>query len=466
MATSLSSTRSKPPARGQTGPVDPARRVAYELLRAVDEKGAFANLALPGLLRNHRLDTRDAALATELGYGTLRAQGTLDGIIDRCSTRPVAQLDPPIRDILRLGAYQLLRTRVPSHAAVSATVDLARGTGNVRAAGLVNAVLRKIDQQDWSKWTDDLTVDQGPLARVAARYAHPMWIAQAFATSLGVEPDSQELELALAADDTRPQTHLIARPGLMTRAELLTEAGPDALPGPFSPYSVHLDGGDPGALASIRDGRSGVQDEGSQLCAIALASAELTGPDERWLDMCAGPGGKAALLAALAQERGARLDANELREHRAELVRQAVAHWDVTVTVGDAATIEGVPGGYDRILLDAPCTGLGALRRRPEARWRRTPDDLAELTALQARLLTAATRLVRPGGVIAYVTCSPHPAETTELVTAALTGGELEALDARGMFPGLPELGEGPFVQMWPHRDGTDAMFAALLRRM
>jgi 16S rRNA (cytosine967-C5)-methyltransferase len=182
--------------------------------------------------------------------------------------------------------------------------------------------------------------------------------------------------------------------------------------------------------------------------------------------MCAGPGGKAALLAALAHARGARLDANELREHRADLVRQAVARWDVEVTVGDATKLEGIPGGYDRVLLDAPCTGLGALRRRPEARWRRTPADLPELTGLQANLLRAATRLVRPGGVIAYVTCSPHPAETTELVTAALASGDLEALDARPLFPGLPELGDGPFVQMWPHRHGTDAMFAALLRRL
>nr|MDQ6938216.1 hypothetical protein [Actinomycetota bacterium] len=244
-------------------------------------------------------------------------------------------------------------------------------------------------------------------------------------------------------------------------------------------------------------GRAGVQDEGSQLCALALVAAPVAGRDEHWLDLCAGPGGKAALLAGLAAERGAHLTANELHEHRAELVRAATAHWPVSVVVGDAAAMPAIDGGYDRVLLDAPCTGLGALRRRPEVRWRRQPADLAQLSALQSRLLAAAIRLTRPGGVIAYVVCSPHPAETTAIVAAAADaaaapvktvtvetmtveaprveaapvdaiGGEaapVEVLDARPAFVGVPHLGAGPFVQLWPHRHGTDAMFTALLRR-
>jgi 16S rRNA (cytosine967-C5)-methyltransferase len=220
---------------------------------------------------------------------------------------------------------------------------------------------------------------------------------------------------------------------------------------------VRLSAGDPGGLAAVRDHRAGVQDEGSQLCALALANAPLTGRDERWLDLCAGPGGKAALLAAVAAQRGATVRANELHPHRAELVRQATAAWNVEVSVGDARSMPGIEGGYDRVLVDAPCTGLGALRRRPEARWRRTPDDVAPLAALQGELLAAALRLVRPGGVVAYVACSPHLAETRDVVAGR------ELIDARAGFEGVDTLGGGPTVQLWPHRQGTDAMFCALL---
>jgi 16S rRNA (cytosine967-C5)-methyltransferase len=185
----------------------------------------------------------------------------------------------------------------------------------------------------------------------------------------------------------------------------------------------------------------------------------LAGPDGHWLDLCAGPGGKAALLAALAAERGATLTANELRPHRAELVRRVTEPWSVEVHVGDARTFAGRAGGYDRVLLDAPCTGLGALRRRPEARWRRRPEDVGELVALQRELLDAALRLTRPGGVAAYVTCSPHPAETVEIVAGR------DLLDVRPAFPGVDQLGDGPTVQLWPHRHGTDAMFCAVVRR-
>jgi 16S rRNA (cytosine967-C5)-methyltransferase len=249
----------------------------------------------------------------------------------------------------------------------------------------------------------------------------------------------------------------VAWPGQITRDELVAVSGGTA--GPLSPYAVRLPAGDPGALAAVRDHRAGVQDEGSQLCALALAGAPLTGRDERWLDLCAGPGGKTALLAAIAAERGATVTANDLHAHRAELVRQATAAWQVDVSVGDARAMAPIDGGYDRILVDAPCTGLGALRRRPEARWRRAADDVAPLADLQRNLLAAALRLARPGGTIAYVTCSPHLAETAGVV------GEHDLIDARGLFPDVEQLGDGPAVQLWPHRHGTDAMFCALLRR-
>ena len=436
---------------------DPARAprlVAYRLVRAVETDGAYANLALPSLIAEAGLAGRDAALATELGYGTVRAAGVLDEVLTACIDRPLARVDAPVRDLLRLGAYQALRTRIPPHAAVATTVDLARATGNGRASGFVNAVLRRVVRSDWGGWTEQLGRDRSPLARLALRTAHPEWIAAAFRDALG--GSLEETAAALEADDARPSTHLVAWPGRIETGALVAESG--GSPGPWSPYAVHLTGGEPGALAAVREHRAGVQDEGSQLCALALADAPLAGRDERWLDLCAGPGGKTALLAALAAGRGASVSANELREHRAELVRRACTPWQVDVRVGDARDYPERDGGFDRVLVDAPCTGLGALRRRPEARWRRDPADVAALAGLQRELLAAALRLVRPGGVVAYVTCSPHLAETAEVVA----GHDL--LDARAAFPGVPDLGAGPTVQLWPHRHGTDAMFCALVR--
>ena len=453
--------RTRPGRGGPRGPgparpaprreADPARRAAYDLLRAVAERDAFANLTLPGLLRDRGLTGRDAAFATELGYGTLRAAGVLDEIVARCSDRPLDSLDPEARAALRLGAYQLLRTRVPAHAAVSATVDLTPR----RAAGFVNAVLRKVARRDWSGWVDVVAPPGDPLGRLAAEHAHPRWIAAAFADVL---PDD-ELGAALAADDARPDTHLVVRPGRIDRDELAAEAGGE--PGRFSPYAVRLSsGGDPGALAAVRDGRAAVQDEGSQLCALALTKAPPAGPDESWLDLCAGPGGKTALLGALTR---GHVTALEIAPHRAELVRRATAGLPVTVRTEDGTT--AAVTGADRVLVDAPCTGLGALRRRPEARWRRAESDLPELTALQARLLRAGIAAARPGAAVAYVVCSPHRAETTGVLTEVLRDGTAVQEDARPLFDGVPDLGEGPSVQLWPHRHGTDAMFFALLRR-
>lgn len=456
---------------GRAPAPDPPRQLAYELLRAVDENAAYANLVLPALITERKLTGRDAALATELGYGTVRASGTLDEIVSRCVDRPLTEVDPPVRYLLELGAYQLLRTRIPPHAAVGTTVDLARATGNGRAGGFLNAVLRRVAADDWHGWTELLSVGGSPVRRLALRSAHPEWIAAAFADAL--DGDLAETEAALLADDLRPQTHLVAWPGRIDRSELIAESGGTA--GPYSPYAVRLAGGDPASFEAVRHRRAGVQDEGSQLCALALVQAPLVGRDERWLDLCSGPGGKTAILAALAAtgpySSAPVVTANELHAHRAELVRKSTAAWQVQIRVGDARTMPVPDGGYDRVLLDAPCTGLGALRRRPEARWRRRPDDVRELADLQVDLLAAALRLARPGGVVAYVTCSPHPAETTELIdrVAAAGGADVPAFevsDARAAFPGVDQLGAGPFVQLWPHRHGTDAMFCALLRRI
>ncbi|HWE87945.1 MAG TPA: transcription antitermination factor NusB [Pseudonocardiaceae bacterium] len=461
--------RPRPPGR-RRGPErppadDPARLAALDTLRAVRERDAYANLVLPGLLRQRRITGRDAALATELAYGACRAQGLLDQILAVCVDRPLSALDGPALDVLRLGCYQLLRTRIPPHAAVAATVDLARSTAGSPVAGLVNAVLRKVSEQDERAWVDQLAPDRetDPIGYLAVATAHPRWIAEAFGKALG--DNENELAAALTADDERPAVHLAARPGEVSAEELAAMTGGEEAP--YSPYGVRLDAGagDPADLDPVREKLAAVQDEGSQLCALALTRAELTGPDERWLDLCAGPGGKAALLGALVRMNGGTVDAVEHAPHRADLVRKATSGLPVTVHVVDGRDPGLPPGEYDRVLVDAPCTGLGALRRRPEARWRRRPEDVPELVALQRELLMSALRLVRPGGVVAYVVCTPHLPETTELVDGVLADSGAQRLDARECFPGVSDLGDGPYVQLWPYRQGTDAMFCALLRR-
>jgi 16S rRNA (cytosine967-C5)-methyltransferase len=457
------------PPRRRCGPSrppldDPARQAALDVLAAVRERDAYANLVLPSLLRQRGINGRDAALATELCYGTCRAQGLLDAILESCMDRPLSEVDGELLDALRLGSYQLLRTRVPPHAAVATTVDLVRAGRGSGATGFVNAVLRRVGEQDEDGWVRTIAPprDEDPVGHLAIAHSHPRWIAQAFADALGGDLD--ELAQALAADDARPLVHLLARPGQLSATELAGLTGGQLAP--YSPYGVHLpEGGDPGELPEVRERLAQVQDEGSQLVALALAETPLEGRDLRWLDLCAGPGGKAALLGALGAFRRATLDAVEKAEHRAQLVSQACAGLPVTVHVVDGRDSGLRDRAYDRVLVDAPCTGLGALRRRPEARWRRQAADVPGLIRLQRELLVAALRLVRPGGIVAYATCSPHLDETVGVVADVVRRTGAEQLDARPQFPGVPLLGEGPHVQLWPHRHGTDAMFCALLRR-
>jgi 16S rRNA (cytosine967-C5)-methyltransferase len=437
--------------------LDGARLTAYDVLDGVSSRAAYANLLLPQLLRERRLEERDAAFATQLAYGTLRAQGTLDAVLTGLVSRPLAELDPRVLDLLRLGAYQLLDLRVPAHAAVDTTVDLTRAIVGAGASGLVNAVLRKVagggDRQQWLAALGGEGND-----RLALATNHPRWIVEAWRDALD---DDEELEAALLADDAAPDVHLVAR--RTDREALVEESGGE--PGPWSPFAVRLHGGDPGRLSSVRSGAAAVQDEGSQLAALLLTRAPLDGSDAAWLDMCAGPGGKAGLLAAVRPD-GVRLTAGDRAPHRADLVRQALAgERDVEVLAADGTAPPWAPGSFDRVLLDAPCTGLGALRRRPEVRWRRTPDDVPELVALQTALLDSALASVRVGGVVAYVTCSPHPAETVAVADAAAARDDVEALPVAPLFPEVPGMARGGYGQLWPHRHGTDAMFLALLRR-
>lgn len=450
----------RPPTR-RPPVVDEARQAALDVLAAVRSRGAYANLALPPILRERGLFGRDAALATELTYGSCRALGQLDAIIGACGDRAFEDLDGVVIDALRLGAYQLLHTRIPPHAAVSSVVELVRAGERPGAAGYVNAVLRRIAEADLDAWIDRIAppADTDPLGRLAMSTAHPRWIVGAYRDRLA--PATDELADALRADDEPPAVHLVARPGRIDRDELVEQSG--GVPARYSPFGVYLRSGDPGAIDAVADGRAAVQDEGSQLVAIALVTADLDGADERWLDLAAGPGGKAGLLGGFAALRGAQLDAVESAPHRADLVRRTTEGLPVTVHTADGRASGLAEAAYDRVLLDAPCTGLGALRRRPEARWRRRPGDVADLVQLQQELLDAAARHARVGGLVGYVTCSPHLAETLGVVGRA--PGTLELVDVRPFLPGVPDLGDGPTVQLWPHRQGTDGMFLALLRR-
>jgi 16S rRNA (cytosine967-C5)-methyltransferase len=443
-------------------PLDPARAATLQVLRAVSERDAYANLALPALLRDRGISGRDAAFATELTYGTCRTRGLLDAVIGAAAGRPPEAIDPMLLDLLRMGSYQLLRTRVGAHAAVSTTVEQAGIEFDSARAGFVNGVLRTIAGRDEKSWVDELAPDpaRDPIGHAAFVHAHPRWIAQAFADALGA--DAGELDAALASDDERPQVHLAARPGVLSAGELADTVGGTV--GRYSPYAVYLPGGDPGQLAAVRDSQALVQDEGSQLVARAMTLAPVDGDTGRWLDLCAGPGGKTALLAALGLDRGARITAVEPSPGRADLVAENTRGLDIDVVRVDGRQTDLEPG-FDRVLVDVPCTGLGALRRRPEARWRRQPSDVPALAKLQRELLAAAIALTRPGGVVLYSTCSPHLVETVGVVADALRRHPVRALDARPLFEPA-ESGEGPYVQLWPHRHGTDAMFAAALVRV
>jgi 16S rRNA (cytosine967-C5)-methyltransferase len=472
---------------------------AYDVLAAVADREAYANLLLPRLLADRGITGRDAALATELAYGTLRGQGTYDAVLAACSDRPLDRLDPPVLRVLRLGAHQLLATRVGDHAAVATSVDLAKDTVGPHASGYVNAVLRRVATRSLEQWLPIVApaADADPDGYLAVRHSYPRWIVAAYRDALGGSggdggPEAAELAAALAAGNERPRVTLAVRPGRAVgigvgRDEVMPEG---AEPSRWSSYGFTLAGGDPAGL--VGTGVAAVQDEASQLAAILLSRAETLAPSAgtagpgtgprppAWLDMCAGPGGKARMLAGLADLVGARLVAAELHPHRAGMVASALdavgaaggadpAIFRPAVIVADGRHASWRDASFDRVLVDVPCTGLGALRRRPEARWRKSPADVPGLGQLQRALLRSALAAARPGGVVGYVTCSPLLAETSDVVRDVVAdAGDVAILDASALLPDVPDLRAATdprFAQFWPHRHGTDAIFVALLRR-
>lgn len=443
-----------------------ARKVAFEVLQAVHLDDAYSNLVLPNAITKAKLDTRDAGFATELTYGTLRRQGSLDAVIKACSQRE--EIDPKVLDVLRIGAYQLLFMRVPDHAAVSETVDLARKVTSVGPTKFVNALMRKIAAHDWPTWLGLLTDGLPVIEKLAIEYSYPVWVIRALADSYSC--DSETIKPILEAGNTSVPVSLVARPGQYEVEDLLQL--PNVQRGDWSPLAGQIVKSQntstrPGDLLPVKENRVGVQDEGSQLVALGLVNAKVTGPESNWLDMCAGPGGKAAILAGFAVQHNAKLTAIEPTPARAKLVENSLQHapGDPEVLVIDARQFQS-EDKFDRILVDAPCTGLGALRRRPEARWRKAPSDVPKLATLQSELLAKAANLVKSGGVIGYATCSPHIAETDAIVNDFLKKHpdfELQDID-----PALPQLNlpaGTKTLRLNPMVHQTDGMYLALLTK-
>ncbi|MFM6971369.1 MAG: RsmB/NOP family class I SAM-dependent RNA methyltransferase [Rhodoluna sp.] len=444
------------------------RSVALRLLKNVAIDGSYANLELPRLLARSGMDTRDKALTQELAFGTIRWQYFYDLTIEVCSRRHVSEIDIETLLVLRLGVHQLLATRIPAHAALDQSVELAKREVSRGASGFVNGVLRRISEKSREQWLQ-IVLDgvEDPHEILSIKYSHPIWIVKSLAQSLSLDGRPEELETLLKADNSAPLVQLVALGGIHVQVSDQLSVGP------ANPNGFTLKAGDPRDLAEFRSGLLRVQDQGSQLAALVLTTVKPIEHGEMWLDMCAGPGGKAALLASIAKTSKASLICNEISEHRAKLVRQALSAVDASVQVkqADARLIgDELPATFDRILLDAPCTGLGALRRRPEARWRKTVIDVSVLSKLQEQLLESAWKALKPEGVLAYVTCSPHVAETNSIIDWAkrkLVGYQL--LDAREILHSInPQLilnKNRKTVQLWPHVHQTDAMFIALLQK-
>ena len=432
-----------------------SRLLAFDLLTEVNRNEGYSNLLLPQALNASKLDERDKSLVTELLYGTIRMQGKHDWVLSQISDRPWSEVDPGIVDVCRMGVHQIHEMRVPDHAAVASTVEVARKRLGESKASFVNAMLRNVTRKSREEWFLPLDAITDHVERFSIQYSHPQWIVSAYFDLL---KSWDEVESALAINNEPATPTLVSWPGLSTVSDLI-DIG--AEPTTYSPYGAHWKG-NPGALDLIKSRKIGVQDEGSQLVALVFAAAA---GGESWLDMCAGPGGKAALLSNIARQRNITFTANEVSAVRADLVRQVV-NGD-RVLVGDGREIGDHNEKFDAILIDAPCTGLGALRRRPEVRWRRTLQDLRELTQLQRELIESAVRALKVGGVLGYATCSPHLAETSiqvfDLKKKHLT---MEQLDISPYLPTNLENSERDMaMSLWTHRSDTDAMYLALFKK-
>lgn len=437
------------------------REIAYRIVEEVEVKNAYLNLTLPRYLQS--VQSNDAGFITELVSGMYRNRGFLDFVIRHESNRDIEKIDPPLRDILRLGAYQILFMRTENYAAVSETVNLISLTRLASAKGFLNATLRSISEHDLTFYYEIILreVHTG-WDQMSMRYSHPLWIVKAAAEALHV--DESSVKSLLDTNNAPPPVTLVSRRGAFS-AETESRYSPYAMRIRENPYQHPL----------VIAGEAQVQDEGSQLVAQLLAHYPLDGKDDAWLDLCSGPGGKAMLLKQIAALRSAAVTAVELHPHRAQLVEETLAGipGKSDVIIADGRDQRFAKGTFDRVLVDAPCTGLGALRRRAESRWRKQASDLTALVPLQKGLLGNALNAIRPGGIVGYATCSWHLAETEFLIDDILKDrSDVTLLNAQlgvDAIPGLKHVeelvGSDSYFRLWPHIHDTDGMFMAILTR-
>ncbi len=422
----------------------PARRAALAALTDVEVNGAWSNLAVPAAIADLP-DVKDRAFAAHLAYDALRWEGTLDWALSQVVTRPLGDTEPAVLRVLRLGALQILLTKVPVRAAVDTSVTLAReqvpGRRAKGAGGFVNGVLRGLARaQDDLPWPDPR---RDPIARLTLDHGHPRWITSELHARFGADRAAAILDA-----DNRP-------PGLTLRATVdreallaeLAAAGHEVRAGSL-PEALRVPGADPRQLDSVQAGRAVPQDEASM---HVVAACEVR-PGDRVLDLCAGPGGKATALAGQVGPDG-EVVALELHDHRARLIEDAASRQGVRVDVRVADASQPVADGpFDVVLLDAPCSGLGTGRRRPEVRWRRRAEDVTELAAIQRRLLDAAVTALAPGGRLVYAVCT-WTAEETERIAEHVDVAHARRLRAVSR------------RQLWPDTDDTDGMFIAVWER-
>ncbi|MEQ1834757.1 MAG: 16S rRNA (cytosine(967)-C(5))-methyltransferase RsmB, partial [Candidatus Eisenbacteria bacterium] len=443
---------------GPSLPSDP-REAALRILHAVDTRSAFSDRLLDGAHARPGADPRDKALLHELVKGSLRWRGRLDLALDARVHVGLANTQPWIRNILRLGAYQILfLDRVPMHAAVDESVKLAHKYAHPGAAGLVNSVLRRLsEERDSIQWPEG-----DDAADLAASGSHPLWITERWLERFG----PAETRALLAADNRTVPTGLRANTLKNSREELielLAKEGVEARKAELSPDLVWVEGHhSPGALHCFREGLCTAQDESEALVARVVAPQK----HDRILDLCAAPGGKSSHLAELIGDDG-EVWALERDEHRVATLQTTLDRLGMTavhVVHGDGRTYE-FPMPFDRVLVDAPCSGMGVLARRADARWRKGPEVLAEMPPVQLELLRSAARHVAPGGLLVYSVCSFEPEETDHVVARFLSehpGWKIETV--AGAVPDTVVTSEG-FMRVLPHLHGCDGAFAARLRK-
>ena len=423
----------------------------------VHDTDAYINLLLPKTLARHNVADSERGLIQELSYGALRWQLQYDGVIDHFTRGK--ELSQPIRGVLQLGLHQLFRMRVPTHAAINETVNLAKRI-EPRAAGLVNAVLRNAERDGLDNLLLQLTAGLSESKKFEILHSHPAWVIDSLLESLRLDGRESELVELLTANNETPETFLAASDD----EALAALAGQGLQVSAQSPIGFQVDG-NPEPYLSL--GNIRVQDLGSQL--VALVAAELAALAGRTLDMCSGPGGKSAILQGRIRAAGGELDCMEPQEHRAELVRQALGANPIgRVIVAPGQQAE--QNSYDTILLDAPCSGLGSVRRKPESRHRKKQSQLASLSSVQRELLEASHTALKSGGVLVYATCSPLIEETITPVQDALAKHpDLELVDLKPIMkaisPALQLSESRKTIQLWTHLHGTDAMFMAAMRK-